>query len=802
MTQLQLEILKRLLDHQELSFSAEKIAQQLGMNRADQFTPIVQALAQLERDKKVMVTDQGEFKAVIKLKTISGIFRGNAKGFGFVAYDPEQPDVYVNPDHTMHAMSGDEVEVKILRAPEPGSDQGPEGQVTEILTRHYEHVVGEFKNITMGNFIGEIILKDKKLSNFRFFVTDDGLHPEDNEIVNATIASYPSDDSPQIMTGMVTEVIGDKDQPGIDILSVVYAHDVPHVFPQAVMDEANAIPDHVLLEEKKGRKDITAQPLVTIDSIESKDLDDAVVAWKLDNGNYHLGVHIADVTHYVKPGSALDKEAFKRGTSVYLTDRVIPMLPKRLSNGICSLNPNEERLAMSCEMEIDPQGNIVKHEIFPSVMRSHARMTYKAVNAILEDHDPQVIKEYEELVPMFETMGELHQILLKHRHDRGAIDFDAPEAKIIVDEEGHPTDIQLRERGTSERMIESFMLAANETVAEHYYKLHVPFLYRIHETPDADRIKSFAELLSVFGIEMKGDLKNVKPKMLQDVLKSVAGKPEEQMVQVMMLRSMQQAKYADEEVGHFGLGAQYYTHFTSPIRRYPDEMVHRLISWYAENGTTEKAKAKYRDWLPEVAEHTSVTERRGIDTERDVDSMKKAEYMEDHVGETFDAVVSSVMKFGLFVALENTVEGLIHISVMNDDFYEYLESNMALVGRRHHHIFQIGQPVKVKLIRVDKDQREVDFELVNPEEAPTTKLRVPRKNDGRFNGRGRGSRDDKHSRFGHGERDKKDGKRSYRSNGNGNGRRSNHLFDRGPSRRHDGGKRSQRGRNNGDRRSR
>ena len=266
------------------------------------------------------------------------------------------------------------------------------------------------------------------------------------------------------MTGMVTEVIGDKDQPGIDILSVVYAHDVPHVFPQAVMDEANAIPDHVLPEEKKGRKDITAQPLVTIDSIESKDLDDAVVAWKLDNGNYHLGVHIADVTHYVKPGSALDKEAFKRGTSVYLTDRVIPMLPKRLSNGICSLNPNEERLAMSCEMEIDPQGNIVKHEIFPSVMRSHARMTYKAVNAILEDHDPQVIKEYEELVPMFETMGELHQILLKHRHDRGAIDFDAPEAKIIVDEEGHPTDIQLRERGTSERMIESFMLAANETV--------------------------------------------------------------------------------------------------------------------------------------------------------------------------------------------------------------------------------------------------------------------------------------------------------------------------------------------------
>lgn len=780
MTQLQLEILRRLRDNQGLSFSAEKIAQQLGMTTADQFTPIVQALAQLERDKQVEVTDQGEFKAVIQPKTISGIFHANAKGFGFVDYDSEEADIYINADHTMNAMNGDEVEVKILRVPEPGSDQGPEGQITQILTRHYEHVVGEFKNITMGHFIGEIILKDKKLSNFRFFVSDEGLHPQDNEVVLATIASYPSEDSPQIMTGMVTEVIGDKDEPGIDILSVVYAHDVPHVFPQEVMDEANAIPDHVLPEEKRGRQDITDQPLVTIDSIESKDLDDAVVAWKLDNGNYHLGVHIADVTHYVKPGSALDKEAFRRGTSVYLTDRVIPMLPKRLSNGICSLNPNEERLAMSCEMEIDPRGNIVNHKIFPSVMRSHARMTYKAVNAILEDRDPQVMKEYAELVPMFETMGELHEILLKHRHDRGAIDFDTPEAKIIVDDEGHPTDIQLRERGTSERMIESFMLAANETVAEHYYKLHVPFLYRIHETPDADRIKSFAELLSVFGIEMKGDLSNVKPKMLQAVLKAVEGKPEEEMVKVMMLRSMQQAKYSDEELGHFGLGAQYYTHFTSPIRRYPDEMVHRLIRWYADNGTTEKAKAKYRDWLPEVADHTSVTERRGIDTERDVDSMKKAEYMEDHVGETFDAVVSSVMKFGLFVALDNTVEGLIHISAMNDDFYEYLEKNMALVGRRNHHIFQIGQPVKVKLLRVDKDQREVDFELVNPEDAPTTKLRVPRRDNGR-----RGKRnlardtdrepDGKHRRGRNNGRQSRDGRRH---DNNHNPRRNNRNRNR------------------------
>ena len=616
MTELKAKILADLEENPTISLSAEKIARKLNMTDAEDFTPIVQSLAQLEREGKVEVTDSGEFKLVSQKQLITGVFHGNSKGFGFVAYDDSMPDIYVNPDHTKHALSGDEVQVKILRAGDPRSDQGPEGQVEEIIAHHYDHVVGEFKNLTMGNYIGEIILKDKKLSHLKFYVSDKGLHPQDGEIVTATIENYPTDDSPEVLTGAVTEVVGDKNEPGIDILSVVYAHDVPHEFPKEAMDQANQIPLKVLPEEKKGRKDITNQPLVTIDSIESKDLDDAVVAWKMDNGHYHLGVHIADVSHYLQPGTPLDDEAFKRGTSVYLTDRVIPMLPRRLSNGICSLNPNEERLAMSCEMEIDEQGNVVKHEIFPSVIKSHARMTYKAVNKILESNDQQTKEQYKELVPMFQTMAELHKILLKHRHRRGAIDFEAPEAKIVVDENGHPTDIQLRERGLSERMIESFMLAANETVAEHFDHLHVPFLYRIHEKPDGDRIKDFADFLSALGIEMKGDLNNVKPKMLQRVLKQVAGTPEEEMVQVMMLRSMQQAKYSADELGHFGLGAEYYTHFTSPIRRYPDTTVHRLIKWYRDHGTNESAKAKYRDKLPEIAEHTSVTERRGIDTSR------------------------------------------------------------------------------------------------------------------------------------------------------------------------------------------
>lgn len=778
------QIQQHLQENSELSFSAEKLAAQLGLQGADQFTTIIQTLAQLEREKEVQVTDRGEFQAVPKKPVLSGIFHGNDKGFGFVAYDPDEPDIYVNPDHTMHALNGDEVEVDILRPGKPDGSQGPEGQVTKIITHHYESVVGEFKMAAENGYIGEVVLKDKKISKYKFMVTDKGIHPTDGEVVTADVTRYPTDDEPKTMVGIAKESIGNKDDPGVDILSVVYAHDLPHEFPEDVVEQANNVEESITEEEKEGRIDITNQPLVTIDSIESKDLDDAVVVWRMDNGNYHLGVHIADVSHYVQEGTPLDREAYERGTSVYLTDRVIPMLPRRLSNGICSLNPGVERLSMSCEMEINDEGKVVNHKIFPSVMKSHARMTYKAVNAIVEAHDEKTRTQYRDLVPMFEDMADLHRILLKMRKHRGAIDFDAPEAKIVVDEEGHPTDIVLRDRGLSERMIESFMLAANETVAEHFKRLHVPFLYRTHETPDGERVKSFFEFLSVIGHPVHGDINNLKPKMLQNVLKDVAGTPEEQMVQTMMLRSMKQAKYSDQSIGHFGLGADFYTHFTSPIRRYPDTTVHRLIKWYAKHGTGEEAKAKYEEQLPEIAEHTSVTERRGIDTERDVDSMKKAEYMEEHVGETFNAVVSSVMKFGLFVSLENTVEGLIHISNMQDDYYEYVEKHMALVGRCYHRIFQIGQPIQVKLIRVDKDQREVDFELVDPKSAPTTKLRVPRTDDHRRgNGGGRG-------RGGNG------GNRNRDHHGVDNGHKNNRQINRGQARRRDGSKPSQHGSHN------
>lgn len=772
---LQEQILTFLDRHQDRTFTAAEIGTALKQPEKE-FTLSVQALASLERAGRVRVTDDGKWALVKPEAQLVGTFHGNDKGFGFVSYGEELPDAYINPDHTKHAMTGDTVEIKILRPADKGSDRGPEGEVTKITEHHYTQIVGEFRSkrdAKRPSVIGEVLLKDKKLGSFSFDVTDGGIHPVDGEVVTADVTAYPSDLNPQLLTGVATKVIGNADEPGIDILQIVYAHDVPSEFPQQVLDEANAIPDTVQEADKVGRVDITDQPLVTIDSIESKDLDDAVVVWKLDNGNYHLGVSIADVSYYVKEGSALDQEAYKRGTSVYLTDRVIPMLPKRLSNGICSLNEGVERLSMTCDMEIDPTGKVVNHKIYPSLMRSHARMTYKAVNKILEAHDAKTMARYDDLVGMFEDMAELHKALVKKRHQRGAIDFDAPEAKIIVDESGHPIDIELRDRGLAERMIESFMLAANETVAEHYDRLHVPFLYRVHETPDGDRVKSFFDLLNVFGINVKGDPNNLKPKMLQSVLKDVAGTPEEQMVQTMMLRSMKQAKYSDEPLGHFGLGAEYYTHFTSPIRRYPDDMVHRMIRWYAAQGTSDEAKAHYADELPQIAKDTSERERRSIDTERATDDMKKAEYMADHVGEDFDAVVSSVLKFGMFVELPNTVEGLVHISNMKDDFYGFDESHLALIGERHHHIFQIGQPIKVHLEKVDKDAAAVDFTIVDPRTAPTTDIRVPHDNRGNGGRRNGGNNRGNRNFHNNSSRDEKNGVKKvnhYQSNRNRAGR--------------------------------
>lgn len=738
----------------EEKFTVQELADKLKMNKAGQFNFVVQAVAQLEHDKVITLDDEGNFSLVRheSAPKFPGIFHANDRGFGFVTVDPEEPDYFINPTQTLSALNGDEVEVEMIAVGDPTIGKRPEGKITKIIQRNLAQVVGEFKPLEGENLpngiIGSVHLRDKKLSNYRFLVEDTGLHPVAGEIVLADITTYPSPELPGIIKGIATKVIGNVNDPGIDILQIVYQHDIPHQFPEDVMQQVAKIPDHVTPEQKIGRRDLTSEPMVTIDSIESKDLDDAVSVRKLANGNYHLGVHIADVSHYVTPNTPLDREAFERGTSVYLTDRVIPMIPAKLSNGICSLNPQVERLALTCEMQIDPQGEVVSHEIFPSVIKTTERMTYKAINKILESDDQKEKERYHDLVPMFEEMAELHKILLKMRKRRGAIEFEDTEAKIIVDEKGHAIDIQLRERGTSERMVESFMLAANETVAAHYKNLHVPFIYRIHETPKEEKIKSFFEMLSGLGVEVTGKVTDIKPKMLQKILKKVAGKPEEPMVSVMLLRSMQQAKYSPEPLGHFGLAAKDYTHFTSPIRRYPDLMAHRMIHYYAENGLGEASQAKFQAELPEVSQYSSQAERRAIDAERDTDAMKKAEYMADHVGEEFDAVVSSVTKFGMFVELPNTVEGLIHISEINDDYYVFVEKQMALVGRKTKQTYRIGQPIRVKLVNVNAEQKEIDFKLLSLGEAPKTDLlegvelpeMPPRKKFDRKNGDKRGKR--------------------------------------------------------------
>lgn len=763
--------------HPDRQYSVQELENLLDMTEAGQFKFVVQALADLEHDHQIILSGEDSFmKApeIIEKPTFTGVFHANDRGFGFVTVEGEEQDFFINPTHTMSALNGDEVAVEMITKGDAAQGMRPEGKVVEIKNHSLIQVVGEFfvpedESLPKG-IIGMIRMKDKKLAKYRFLVEEQGIHPVPGEIVLADITSYPEENLPGIIKVIAKKVVGNVNDPGVDILQIVYQHDIPTEFPEEVLEEIQDIPDYVTEEDKKGRIDLTGQDLVTIDSIESKDLDDAVNVWKLPNGNYHLGVHIADVSHYVKPGTPLDKEARERGTSVYLTDRVIPMLPPKLSNGICSLNPHVERLAMTCEMEINDQGEIVNHKIFPSVIRSTERMTYKAINKILESNDQATKEHYENLVPMFEDMKDLHNILLKMRKKRGAIEFEDTEAKIIVDENGKAIDIKLRERGTSERMIESFMLAANETVAKHFNDIKVPFVYRIHEEPEEDRVKTFYESLSGFGIEVTGKTSNVSPKTLQNILKQVAGKPEEAMVSTMMLRSMQQAKYSDAPLGHFGLAAEDYTHFTSPIRRYPDLMVHRLIRFYDKNGVSDETKEAHRAILPEIADHSSKMERRAVEAERDTDAMKKAEYMEKHVGETFDAVVSSVTKFGMFVALENTVEGLIHISTLDDDYYEFLEKQVALVGRKTKRTFRIGQPIKVKLEKVDVDQKEIDFKLIDAKDAPKTDLlekfggdlpKRPSKNRNRDKGQGGKNFKGKRPR-----RDGRDGKKPFRKRPN------------------------------------
>lgn len=698
------------------SYYVNDLSDGIGYTSSDEFKEVVKALAALERDRRIMLTKDGQFKILEPEPTFVGRFSGTERGFGFVNVADFEKDIYIAQNDVNTALNGDTVRIEITKDAQPWKERSAEGKITEVIERGTEIVIGEFHAYTDDEveeyqLYGYVSPEDRKQRHLTIQVETNGLRPVEGQIILVEITQFPRYKD-EDLRGIATKIIGHRDDPGIDILAIAYKHGIDPEFPEEVLAEVDEIPDVVLPEEMDGRKDLRGQKIVTIDGEDAKDLDDAINVEVLENGNYFLGVHIADVSHYVREKMAINEEAYDRGTSSYLIDRVIPMLPQKLSNGICSLHPNADRLTLSCDMEFNHRGDVVNYEIYPSVISSYRRMSYTEVNRILMDEDPAMIDQHQDLVEMFQLMEELHNILEKKRVNNGAISFDSTELDFEVDEDGKPKAIHIVERGIGERMIESFMLAANQTVSEHFSKQDLPILYRVHEQPDEAKMQNFLEFASALGIQIKGTKDRISPKTLQGVLDQVAGEPYEQVVNMLMLRSMQQARYDVQPLGHYGLAAEYYSHFTAPIRRYPDLMLHRLIHYYQEESTDKRARNYWAEQLPEIAEHSSMAERRAVDAEREVEDLKMAEYMMDKVGMEFEAIIVSITNFGMFVQVEEAVEGLVHLSSMKKDYYEFNERGMILVGQRTGQTFRIGEKVNVKLINVNIEQYDIDFELV------------------------------------------------------------------------------------------
>ena len=662
-----------------------------------------QILETLESEGKIYLSKRGKYCRG-EAKRLTGSFRASLKGFGFVVIEGEEQDIYIAEEDTNTAMDQDEVEVVITREPDGRSR---EGKIVRIVNRALTKVVGLYQ-VRKGKSYGVVIPDNQRLSSDIFVPAEYSKGAVDGHKVVVELTSYGDDRrSPE---GKVVEIIGHINDPGTDILSIVKGYDLPLEFPEKVLNQAERVAKPVSEADRQGRQDLRDWQMVTIDGEDAKDLDDAVSIAR-EGDCYILGVHIADVTNYVQENSALDREAFKRGTSVYLVDRVISMLPHTLSNGICSLNQGEDRLALSCIMKIDEKGRVVDHEIAETVIRVDQRMSYTSVKKILEDHDPEETKKYQELVPMFEEMSCLSKILREHRRIRGSIDFDFPETKMILDEKGRPLELCPYERNVATRMIEDFMLLANETVAEDYYWQELPFVYRTHEAPDEEKIRTLATFINNFGYSMHVGANEVRPKEIQKLLAKVEGGPQEAMISRLALRSMKQAKYTPENSGHFGLAAAYYTHFTSPIRRYPDLQIHRIIKDNLRGRMREERIVHYDKILPEVTKHASEMERRAEEAERETVKLKKVEYMQQHLGEIFRGVISSITKWGMYVELPNTVEGLVHVANMRDDHYEYDGNRYELIGMHTNKVYKLGQRIWIRVTGTDRLLRTIDFEI-------------------------------------------------------------------------------------------
>ncbi|WP_432401584.1 ribonuclease R [Wukongibacter sp. M2B1] len=663
-------------------------------------------LETMEEEGAVIKTKKRRYAVPERMNLVVGRLQSTQKGFGFIIPDnADLSDVFVPASDLNGAMHNDRVIARMSK--KIGQGKRAEGEVIRILFRANKEVVGTYESSK--NF-GFVVADDKRINYDIYIPKSDKNGAKDGDKVVAAITRWP--ESRRNPEGKVIEVLGHKDDIGTDIVSIIRKYKLPEAFPKKVLNEADSIPDKVSEEEIAKRRDLRDMNIVTIDGADAKDLDDAISVERLPNGNYKLGVYIADVTYYVKEGSALDKEALKRATSVYLVDRVIPMLPKRLSNGICSLNPNVERLTMSVFMEIDGTGDVVSHEIFEGVIKTKERMTYIDVSDILEKEDPELIKRYDYLVEDFKAMQELAMILSKRKNRRGSIDFDFPESKIILDEEGRPTEIKKAERRIANRIIEEFMIVCNETIAEHMYWLKIPFVYRVHELPSAEKISSFNKFIHNFGYHLKGTSEEVHPKALQDLLRKIEGKKEEHIISTLMLRSLRQARYSPENLGHFGLASNYYSHFTSPIRRYPDLQIHRIIRDMLNEKLNQNRISKLKGIVANAADRSSERERVAVEAERETDDLKKAEYMSYHIGEEFDGIISSVISFGMFVELENTIEGLVRISTLVDDYYIFDEENHLFRGERTNKVFRLGDEVRIRVSNVNVPQKEVDFVII------------------------------------------------------------------------------------------
>lgn len=705
-------------------------------------------LAELVKEGKVLLTKRGKYQSLSEITKI-GMFTGHQKGFGFVTVEGEEEDYYIPDFATGGALHNDKVMIKVMKAP---VGRRKEAEVVKIMEHGNTEVVGYYQK---NKSFGFVIPDNQKISDDIFISKKDSMGAVTGHKVVVKLTSFG--DKRRKPEGKVIEILGHVNDPGTDILSIVRAFNLPMEFPDQVMDYLEQIPESVSLEETEGRMDIRDWKTVTIDGEDAKDLDDAITLTKNDNG-YQLGVHIADVTHYVREHSVLDKEALKRGTSVYLVDRVIPMLPHKLSNGICSLNADEDRLALSCIMDIDFTGKVVGHKIAETLIHVDRRMSYNQVNAILKAnaiqtqsiydgvdygkginvntqepvsndiHDislclndgreisgEEILEEYKDYMDYFVDMQELSNILREKRMNRGSIDFDFPESKIILTAEGEPVEIGPYDRNAAHKIIEDFMLMANETIAEDYYWQDVPFEYRVHGAPDSEKIERLSSLIAGFGYFFKATGDNIHPKEFQKLLQRIAGTPEEGFISRMTLRSMQQARYSTECNGHFGLATKYYCHFTSPIRRYPDLQIHRIIKENLQGGLNGKRLSHYAGILPQVAEANSQNERRAQEAEREVEKLKKVQYMSKRIGEVFEGIVSGVTGYGVYVELSNTIEGMVRIASIPDDFYIYDETTMSIVGKDTGKTFTMGQRVMVKAVHVDKLLRTIDFELVESE---------------------------------------------------------------------------------------